>query len=62
MSKENTAHDATFQKDPQNDRRAMIGHMKGFKDGSFPKNPFKDGKVRSAHDAPYTPHSGKVKK
>ena len=59
--KENRAHTVDFAKDPLKDRRTMIGHMKGFKKSEFPANPFKDGKVRSAHDAPYTPHTGKVK-
>jgi len=54
-------HSADFKKDPQNDRRAMVSDMKGFKGGAFPKNPFKEGKPRMEIDEPYHPHKGSEK-
>jgi len=52
----------SFKKDPMNDRRAMVGDMKGFKGSQFPANSFKDGKPKTATDEFYTPFPGKEKK
>ena len=60
--KENTATSVTFKKDPMKDRQAMIDAMKGFKNSSFPKNPFKDAEPKTAIDPFYAPHAPNVKR
>lgn len=52
----------TYKKDPMDDTKAVIGSMKGFKGASSPSNQFKNSKPRTATDAFYQPHQGKVKK
>jgi hypothetical protein len=52
-------HTLDFTDDPQTDRRDMVDAMKGFKNSSFPKNPFKNAKPQTATDPAYTPFKGK---
>ncbi len=57
-TKMNDATTVEWSKDPLTDRKRMVEAMKGFKGGEFPKNPFRDAKVRQAHEPPYAPHVG----
>lgn len=62
MTKMSNKHTLSMKKDPLADVADILGTMKGFKGASHPKNPFKNGTPKGAHDEPYAPHSGKVKK